>query len=79
MPDTVLGSGDAAMEKWTKFSTHEDYILAEWRQMISKMYGMVSAREKCRTGKKNGDCWGRVAIVAGRVVSGVFTETLIFE
>lgn len=45
--------------------------------MISKMHGMVSAREKRRTGKRNGECWEGVAIVADRVVSGVFTETLI--
>lgn len=47
--------------------------------MISKMYGMVSAREKSRTGERNGECWGKVAIVAGRVIGEVFTETLIFE
>lgn len=68
MSGTVLESGDAAMEKWTKFSTHEDYILVDWGQMISKMHGMVSVREKNRTGKRNGECWGKVAVVAGRVV-----------
>lgn len=47
--------------------------------MINKVYGIVSAREKSKTGKRKGECWGRVAIVTWRAVSEVLTGMLISE
>lgn len=53
MPGTVLGSGDPAVEKKKKIkiSTDRISILVRWRQMISRAYGMISAREKIQQGR----------------------------
>ena len=54
MPGTVLGSGDPAVgkkKKKTKISTDGNSILVRWRQMISRAYSVISAREKIRQGR----------------------------
>ena len=38
-------------KKMTKISTDRNSILVRWRQMISRAYGMISAREKIKQGR----------------------------
>lgn len=47
---------------------------------VSKTYGMVSAKEKTKTGKRDGKCWGGMTTrTLSRVVREGLTETLVFE